>query len=55
MLDQWEETTADYGIQYLTVPPLRLLYDYAWFVSFTGAFVSYAFLTLLFGPRDANG
>src|SRR6266702_1484364 len=27
MLDQWEETTADYGIQYLTVPPLRLLCD----------------------------
>jgi hypothetical protein len=27
MLDQWEETTADYGSQYLTVPPLRLLCD----------------------------
>ena len=27
MLDQWEETTADYGIQYLTAPPLRLLCD----------------------------
>ncbi len=27
MLDQWEETTADYGIQYLTLPPLRLLCD----------------------------
>ena len=25
MLDQWEETTAGYGNQYLTVPPLRLL------------------------------
>jgi transcriptional regulator with XRE-family HTH domain len=27
MLDRWEETTADYGTQYLTVPPLRLLCD----------------------------
>jgi transcriptional regulator with XRE-family HTH domain len=27
MLDQWEETTAGYGIQYLTMPPLRLLCD----------------------------
>jgi transcriptional regulator with XRE-family HTH domain len=27
MLDQWEETTADYGVQYLTLPPLRLLCD----------------------------
>jgi transcriptional regulator with XRE-family HTH domain len=27
MLDQWEETTAGYGSQYLTVPPLRLLCD----------------------------
>src|SRR6516164_4448997 len=27
MLDRWEETTAAYGIQYLTVPPLRLLCD----------------------------
>ena len=27
MLDQWEEAAADYGIQYLTVPPLRLLCD----------------------------
>jgi len=27
MLDQWEETTAGYGRQYLTVPPLRLLCD----------------------------
>jgi len=27
MLDQWEETTAGYGIQYLTTPPLRLLCD----------------------------
>jgi transcriptional regulator with XRE-family HTH domain len=27
MLDQWEETTAGYGNQYLTVPPLRLLCD----------------------------
>jgi tetratricopeptide (TPR) repeat protein len=27
MLDQWEETTAGYGVQYMTVPPLRLLCD----------------------------
>jgi transcriptional regulator with XRE-family HTH domain len=27
MLDQWEETTAGYGRQYMTVPPLRLLCD----------------------------
>lgn len=27
MLDQWEETTAGYGIQYPTTPPLRLLCD----------------------------
>ena len=27
MLDQWEETTAGYGTQYMTVPPLRLLCD----------------------------
>src|SRR5499427_2545102 len=27
MLDQWDETTAGYGHQYLTVPPLRLLCD----------------------------
>jgi len=27
MLGQWEETTAGYGSQYLTVPPLRLLCD----------------------------
>jgi tetratricopeptide (TPR) repeat protein len=27
MLDQWEETTAAYGRQYMTVPPLRLLCD----------------------------
>ena len=27
MLDQWEETTAGYGNQYLTVPPLRLMCD----------------------------
>jgi hypothetical protein len=27
MLDQWEETTAGYGAQYMTVPPLRLLCD----------------------------
>src|SRR5712691_214129 len=27
MIDQWEETTAGYGRQYLTVPPLRLLCD----------------------------
>ena len=27
MLDQWEETTAGYGIQYMSVPPLRLLCD----------------------------
>jgi transcriptional regulator with XRE-family HTH domain len=27
MLDQWEETTASYGRQYMTVPPLRLLCD----------------------------
>jgi transcriptional regulator with XRE-family HTH domain len=27
MLDQWEETAAGYGNQYLTVPPLRLLCD----------------------------
>jgi hypothetical protein len=27
MLDQWEETTAGYGSQYLTTPPMRLLCD----------------------------
>jgi transcriptional regulator with XRE-family HTH domain len=27
MLDQWEETSAGYGRQYQTVPPLRLLCD----------------------------
>ncbi len=27
MLDQWEETAAGYGRQYMTVPPLRLLCD----------------------------
>lgn len=27
MLDHWEETTAGYGRQYMTVPPLRLLCD----------------------------
>jgi tetratricopeptide (TPR) repeat protein/transcriptional regulator with XRE-family HTH domain len=27
MLDQWEETAAGYGTQYMTVPPLRLLCD----------------------------
>src|SRR5579875_1260162 len=27
MLDQWEETAAGYGQQYMTVPPLRLLCD----------------------------
>jgi hypothetical protein len=27
MLDQWEETTAAYGTQYMTGPPLRLLCD----------------------------
>jgi transcriptional regulator with XRE-family HTH domain/tetratricopeptide (TPR) repeat protein len=27
MIDQWEETTAGYGRQYMTVPPLRLLCD----------------------------
>jgi transcriptional regulator with XRE-family HTH domain/tetratricopeptide (TPR) repeat protein len=27
MLDQWEETSAGYGRQYMTVPPLRLLCD----------------------------
>ena len=27
MLDQWEETTAGYGRQYMTVAPLRLLCD----------------------------
>jgi transcriptional regulator with XRE-family HTH domain len=27
MLDQWEATTAGYGSQYMTVPPLRLLCD----------------------------
>ncbi|MQA93896.1 MAG: XRE family transcriptional regulator [Streptosporangiales bacterium] len=27
MLDQWEETTASYGRQYMSVPPLRLLCD----------------------------
>lgn len=27
MLDQWEETTAGYGAQYMTEPPLRLLCD----------------------------
>jgi transcriptional regulator with XRE-family HTH domain/tetratricopeptide (TPR) repeat protein len=27
MLDQWEETTASYGRQYMTAPPLRLLCD----------------------------
>ncbi|MGH3159356.1 MAG: helix-turn-helix domain-containing protein, partial [Streptosporangiaceae bacterium] len=27
MLDQWEETVAGYGRQYMTVPPLRLLCD----------------------------
>jgi len=27
MLDRWEETTAGYGTQYVTVPPLRLLCD----------------------------
>src|SRR6266567_1974538 len=27
MLDQWEETTAGYGIRYMSVPPLRLLCD----------------------------
>jgi hypothetical protein len=27
MIDQWEETTAGYGRQYMTVPPMRLLCD----------------------------
>jgi hypothetical protein len=27
MIDQWEKTTAAYGRQYMTVPPLRLLCD----------------------------
>jgi tetratricopeptide (TPR) repeat protein len=27
MIDQWEEATAAYGRQYMTVPPLRLLCD----------------------------
>lgn len=27
MLDEWEETTAGYGRQYMTVPPLRLLLE----------------------------
>jgi hypothetical protein len=27
MMDQWEETTAGYGRQYMTVPPLRVLCD----------------------------
>ncbi|HEV2372880.1 MAG TPA: hypothetical protein VGS19_11990, partial [Streptosporangiaceae bacterium] len=27
MLDQWEETTAGYGRQYMSIPPLRLLCD----------------------------
>jgi transcriptional regulator with XRE-family HTH domain len=27
MLDQWEQTTASYAQQYMTVPPLRLLCD----------------------------
>ena len=27
MLDQWEETSAGYGSQYMTVPPMRLLCD----------------------------
>jgi transcriptional regulator with XRE-family HTH domain len=27
MLDEWEEATAGYGKQYMTVPPLRLLCD----------------------------
>jgi transcriptional regulator with XRE-family HTH domain len=27
MLDQWEETAAGYGRQYMTLPPLRLLCD----------------------------
>jgi hypothetical protein len=27
MLDQWEETTASYGTQYMTVPPIQLLCD----------------------------
>jgi transcriptional regulator with XRE-family HTH domain/tetratricopeptide (TPR) repeat protein len=27
MLDQWEETVAGYGRQYMTVPPMRLLCD----------------------------
>jgi transcriptional regulator with XRE-family HTH domain len=27
MLDQWEDTAAGYGRQYMTVPPLRLLCD----------------------------
>jgi hypothetical protein len=27
MLDQWEETVAGYGSQYMTVPPMRLLCD----------------------------
>jgi transcriptional regulator with XRE-family HTH domain len=27
MLDQWEDTVAGYGRQYMTVPPLRLLCD----------------------------
>ena len=27
MLDQWEETSAGYGSQYMTVPPTRLLCD----------------------------
>jgi len=27
MLDQWEETAAGYGSQYMTVPPMRLLCD----------------------------
>lgn len=27
MMDQWEETTAGYGRQYMTVPPRRLLCD----------------------------
>lgn len=27
MLDQWEETTAGYGREYMSIPPLRLLCD----------------------------
>jgi hypothetical protein len=27
MLDQWEETSAGYGSQYMTVPPMRLICD----------------------------